>query len=236
VIAEDVDVPHIIVVCGLALEAKTAAGAGVVTICGGDQQRLAAMLREAVMPQTRGILSFGFAGGLEVGLHPGSCIVGRGVLSLGEGFTTDATWSQRMLGAMPTAMHADIASVTRPIQLPAEKRSLRTRTGAAAVDMESHIAGRIARERGLPFAVLRVVLDPAEQTVPKAAIAGHRADGSTDARAVVAALRRRPHDLPAVLRLAFDAWIATRALLRCRRQLGECFAFVDVGHHPLDVA
>ena len=45
--------PHVVVVCGLAYEAKVAAGSGVVAICGGDQHRLAATLREATIPAPR---------------------------------------------------------------------------------------------------------------------------------------------------------------------------------------
>jgi len=218
------------------MEARVAAGEGVVVVCRGDRRRLAADLRDATNPATRGIISFGLAGGLALGLPPGTCIIGRGVLALGEGFATDSDWSHRMLALLPAAMHADIAAADRAIQLPSEKRTLHARTGAIAVDMESHIAGRMAREQRLPFAALRVIVDPAEQTVPKAALAGQRADGTADARAVASALLRRPRDIPAVMRLAYDAWVASRALLRCRRQLGERFALMDVGHHPLDVA
>jgi len=228
--------PHIVAVCGLAMEARIAAGDGVVVVCSGDRRRLAAELRDATTPATRGIISFGLAGGLALGLRPGTCIIARGVLALGEGFATDAAWAHAMLALLPTAAHADLAGVDRPIQLPSEKRTLHARTGAVAVDMESHIAGRVARDRRLPFAAVRVVIDPAERPVPKTALAGQRADGSADARAVASALLRRPREFPAVMRLAFDAWTASRALLRCRRQLGERFAFVDVGHHPFDVA
>jgi hopanoid-associated phosphorylase len=226
----------IVVVCGLAFEARAAAGVGIAAVCSGNQRQLATMLRAAVGPSTRGIISFGCAAALAPDVRTGDCVVARNVLSLGEAFVADPQWSAQMLAAVPTAVHADIASVDRPIQLPAEKRSLNARTGALAVDMESHIAGRIARERGLPFAALRVVLDPAERAVPRAALAGHKPDGSTDAWAVASALWRRPRELPAVMRLAIDAVVASRALLRCRRQLGERLAFVDVGHHPLDVA
>jgi hopanoid-associated phosphorylase len=234
--ADSHEAPHVLVVCGLAFEAKTAAGEGVVVICGGDQRQLAAMVREAVTPATLGLLSFGCGGGLAPGVSSGTCVIGNNVLSIGEAFVCDPQWSARMCAALPQAMHADLASVERAIQLAAEKRNLHARTGAIAVDMESHIAGRVAREAGLPFAALRVVLDPAGRTVPKAALAGHGADGGTDARAVIRALWRRPRELPAVIRLGFDFAIASRALLRCRRQLGERFAVVDVGHHPLDVA
>ena len=51
-------------------------------------------------------------------------------------------------------------------------------TGAAAADMESHVVARLAAELGLPFAVLRVIADPAEREVPPAALAGMRADGA----------------------------------------------------------
>jgi hopanoid-associated phosphorylase len=218
------------------MEARIAEGDDAAVVCSNDRHALAAGLRDAITPSTCGIISFGLAGALEVGLRPGACIIASGVLTLGEGFTTDPAWAHRMLAMLPTALHATIFGADRPIQLPAEKRAMQTRTGAVAVDMESHIAGRVARDKRLPFAVVRVVIDPAEQRVPKAALAGQRADGTADARAVAFALMQRPRELPAVIRLAFDAWIASRALLRCRRQLGERFAFVDVGHHPLDVA
>lgn len=227
--------PHIVVACGLAIEARIAAGDSVVVVCSGDRGQLAADLRDATTPATRGIVSFGFAGGLMADLPPGSCVIARGVLALGEGFVADPAWGDRILAAVPTATYADLAGVDRAIQLPAEKRALHSRTGAVAVDMESHIAARVARDRHLPFAAIRVVIDPVERNVPKSALAGHGSDGSAHARAVAAALLRRPRDIPAVLRLAYDAWGASRALLRCRRQLGERFAFVDVGQHPLDV-
>jgi hopanoid-associated phosphorylase len=207
------------------MEARIAAGDGVVVVCSGDRQRLADELRDAVTPTTRGIVSFGLAGGLAIGLRPGACVVARAVLALGDAFATDRAWAHRMLAALPTAIFADIAGADAALRDPYEKRGWHARTGAVAVDMESHIAGRIARERGLPFAALRVVIDPVEQPVPMAALAGHRSDGTADLRAVLSALLREPRELPAVTRLAFDAWTASRALLRCRRQLGNRFAF-----------
>ena len=45
------------------------------------------------------------------------------------------------------------------------KAALRSETGAAAVDMESHIAAAYAAEAGLPFAALRVISDPATRAL-----------------------------------------------------------------------
>ena len=73
-------------------------------------------------------------------------------------------------------------------------------------------AAEVAAYYGLPFAVLRVVLDPAHRTIPPSALAGAREDGETDPLAVVRALMKRPGDLPGLLRLAEDTRRASRAL------------------------
>jgi hopanoid-associated phosphorylase len=218
------------------MEARIAAGDGVIVVCGNDRRRLLEAVRDATTPATRGVISFGLAGGLKSGLRPGACVIARGVLGLGEGFATDAAWTENILRTVPNPVHADLAGTDRPILLPSEKRALHARTGAVAVDMESQIAARVAHDRGLPFAAVRVVIDPVDRPVPRAALAGYRPDGTTDARAVLSALWRQPRELPGVIRLAYDAAVAARVLLRCRRQLGEAFALVNVSHHPLDMA
>ncbi len=51
-----------------------------------------------------------------------------------------------------------------------EKRRLRQRTGAAAVDLESGAVARVAAMHSMPFAVLRAICDPAESALPPAAL------------------------------------------------------------------
>ena len=51
---------------------------------------------------------------------------------------------------------------------------------------------RIAAELALPFAVLRVIADPAERALPPAALAGMRTDGGMDVGAVLASLAKSP--------------------------------------------
>jgi hypothetical protein len=100
-------------------------------------------------------------------------------------------------------------------------------SGAVAVDMESHVAARLAAHYGLPFAALRIIADPAERSLPAAALVGMRPDGSTDIAAVLRALGRRPSDLPALIRTALDARAAFAALHRDRRTLCALFGFAD---------
>lgn len=226
----------VVAVCGLSFEARIAAGADTIVVCAGMPRRLAALLEDAITPATRGIVSFGLAGGLTPELRPGACIVARAVGGGGDRYETDESWSHRLLAALPGATHGEVAGVDSPVQSADDKHALHARTGAVAVDMESQVAARIAKERALPFAVLRVIADPVGHDVPQAALAGHRVDGSTDVLAILAALIGRPGEVAAVMRLAFDARTARGALLRCRRQLGEGFALTDAGEQRLDVA
>ena len=73
--------------------------------------------------------------------------------------TTDPAWSRRLLNMIDDAVHAPIIGVDEPISQPAAKRELHRATGAAAVDMESHIMARVAAAHRLAFAAVRVIVD-----------------------------------------------------------------------------
>jgi len=60
------------------------------------------------------------------------------------------------------------------------KAKLYAATRASAADMESHVAARAARSRGLPFAALRVVSDAADRTLPPAACVALNPSGGID--------------------------------------------------------
>ena len=112
-----------------------------------------------------------------------------------------------------------MAGVTEPVKSEADKRSLHSSTGALAVDMESHIAGAIATARGLPFAVCRAVVDPAWRTLPPAATAGLRDDGTTAIGPILRELSRQPSQLGALLKLAGDARAARTTLVLARQAM-----------------
>ncbi len=65
-----------IVVVGMAFEARIAAGLGVPVICGGDGRNLATTLARAMAAGCGGLISFGVAGGLAPDLKPGTCVIG----------------------------------------------------------------------------------------------------------------------------------------------------------------
>ena len=67
-----------IIVVGLAFEARIAAGPGIQVVCGGDGSNLTAALTAAIAEARMlfgdcpGIISFGVAGGLAPQLRPGN--------------------------------------------------------------------------------------------------------------------------------------------------------------------
>jgi hopanoid-associated phosphorylase len=228
-------VPPVVAVTCLSFEARIATGPGVRVLC-GDAPRLAAALEAAIDRGCSGIISFGIAGGLDPDLAPGNWVVASKVVSAAERFSTDRAWSKRLLEALPSAVHADIAGVDVPVVESTTKRRLGATTRTVAVDMESHIAARVAAANGLPFVACRVIIDPVQRTLPPAALVGLRPDGTPDPGAVLRSLARHPRQFFTLLRTALDARAAHAALLGGRRLLGSGLGFPDFGKLQLDVA
>lgn len=226
-----------IVVVGLAFEARIVAGPGIRVICSGDGRHLAATLDRAIATERGGLVSFGVAGGLSGELRPGSCVVASEIIYGEQSHTTDRSWSRQVLNALPDAVHGPMIGVAAPVAHPHAKRELHRKTGAIAVDMESHVVARAAAKHRLPMIAIRVVTDPAERALPKSALAGMRANGTTDVGAVVRALSRRPHEFPALLRVAMDTRLARATLLRSREVLrGSSVVVPNLGELGFDVA
>jgi adenosylhomocysteine nucleosidase len=208
----------VIAVTSLALEARVALGPGVAVICKQASQ-LAGALEGAVKGGAAGIISFGIAGGLAPNLAAGNWVIGSAVRTDDGYFPTDRHWAVRLLNALPGAVYAEIAGTDAPAASSRDKRRLHARTGAALVDMESHIAACIAASHRIPFAVCRVVIDAVERDLPPAAVIELRPDGTPDLLAILRSVAREPSQLPTLARTALDARIAVTALRRGRRLL-----------------
>jgi hypothetical protein len=129
-----------------------------------------------------------------------------------------------------------LAGVPTPVANADAKRALHQKTGAVAVDMESHIVASVAAKHAIPMAAIRVITDPAGRALPKSAIGAMRADGTTDFAAMTRLLLRNPWELPTILRTALDARAARATLRRGRELLGPSLGLPDVRRLELDVA
>jgi adenosylhomocysteine nucleosidase len=215
-----------VIVCGLKREAAILAGPGRTAFC-GDASTLRARLSEAASLRPSLVISWGLCGGLDPRLRPGDLILGSEVVSDDGAVKTDeavtASLAQRLLSAGAHVVVERFAASDAPIVTVAAKADLRRRADAAAVDMESLIAGRYALNQRVPFAILRAVADPAERSLPPLALKAVASDGGVNVQAVIGELIRSPRQLAALRALAADSRAAFQALKRCGSLLPGLF-------------
>ena len=238
--------PRFVAVTGLAFEARIVAGPGVTVVCGGGHIQMRRSLENAIRKGCHGILSFGIAGGLAPHLRPGSCVVARNIIAESGRYASDSGWAHSLFGmvqgatrqraALRDVSFGDIVGSDVPLASTHAKRRLHENTGAIAVDMESHIAARIAVEHRLPFAAFRVVTDPSDRALPPAALVATNPDGGIEFAAIMRSLIRHPKQVPTLFRLGLDSWAARQALIPGRRFLGPNLGLPDMREHLLDVA
>lgn len=217
----------LIVVTGMAFEARIARAPGVEVVYAARADRLERALAQALTRGASGVMSFGTAGGLDPDLEPGALIVADAIDGPLGRVATDAAWAERIAAALAApsqpgkavVRQGGLAAVTAPVVSREQKEALQRATGALAVDMESHVAAEQARLCGLPFAACRAVVDPAWRTLPPAATAGLRDDGTTALAPILRELASDPGQLPAMIRLAFDARAARASLVAARAAL-----------------
>jgi len=140
------------------------------TRCGPGPTSAAAAARAAVRAGAGGLLLWGFAGGLAGHLACGSIVLPRLVRgSDGRRYATDSGWRARLAAALPAgavAESGDLACVDFVATTPDAKRRIREATGAVALDMESAAVAAVALEAGIPFVVLKVVIDGPNDALP----------------------------------------------------------------------
>lgn len=174
------------------------------------------------------ILSFGICGALDPSLKVGDLVIGGAV----NGVLADPEWTARLAAALPAARIGSFAAGDAMVADISAKAALRERSGAMAVDMESHAVA----QTGIPFAVLRAVSDRADRSLPPAARVGLKADGRPDIAAVLKSLLADPSQMPALIRTAWDVETAYRALGNALDLLGSGIGRLDLGEHFVDVA
>jgi nucleoside phosphorylase len=186
-----------------------------VVVCGAAavaRERIGRVLDE-IRPSA--IVLAGVCGGLDPSLSPGDLVLARSVLVPGRPELVPASpLLDTVRGALRRSgwpfVTAPLLTVERPLGSRREKTDVWNATGAAGVDMESHAVAAAARERGIPWIVLRAVLDPAGSELP---VSLRSWTGEGDEPTVLAVAATRPWEWSAYLRLAF-AWRRAAAALR----------------------
>ena len=232
---DKIDSRPVLIVTGLVQEARIAAGPGMTVICSSsDPQQLRALLTVFDPSTIRGVISFGIAGGLDPSLKSGDVVVATEVMAGDARWLAGVALNEELIASVALGrrrvVRGGLAGVEEVIIAQAGKAALRSETGAAAVDMESHIAAAYAAEAGLPFAALRVISDPATRALPALAKSAIKPNGDIDLRKVLRGVARNPLTLRALVSTGIDFNRALRSLRGCRSFLlgGEGLLAADI--------
>ncbi len=172
------------------------------------------------------LVSFGICGGLDPELRPGDLVLADTVLT-GDGARHPASAERRaalearLSGLALRLAAGPLLGQDRPLAGAADKAARFAATGALAVDMESHGVARAAQAAGLPFLVVRAIADPAEHSLPRAALKAIGPDGRLKLVSALAAMYLRPWESPALVRLAYETRLAFDTLERVAERIAE---------------
>ena len=148
------------------------------------------------------VLTCGFAGGLNPELKLGEVVfeIGNQKSEIGDQLLA--------AGAKP----AKIFCADRIATTVAEKKKLRSETGAEVVEMESAAIQAVCRERGILCATVRVISDTAGEDLPLNFNALSKPDKSLDFGKLFLAIARSPGKIGALLALQKKTSFAAQQL------------------------
>lgn len=172
------------------------------------------------------LVSWGMAGGLDPALVAGTVFLPSEVVAAdGARLLTAPHWRERLSAAvsaqggpvLPIILQGRLLTSSKAIGSLADKAMLFRQTGAAAVDMESLAIAEIAHTYQLPFIAVRVIVDSAEDALPRAVTAAADSEGQLQVWRLMGELARAPADLAPLIRLAQRYRVANRSLAAIAR-------------------
>jgi adenosylhomocysteine nucleosidase len=185
-----------------------------------DPNQLRALLTTLDPTSVRGVISFGVAGGLDPSLKTGDVVVATEVMAGDARWLAGLSLTEAQIASIALGrrrvVRGLLAGVEEVVAASACKAALHSETGAAAVDMESHIAAAYAAEAGIPFAALRVISDPAHRALPVVARKAIKPNGDLDLVQIMGSVVRNPRSLRALVSTGIDFNRALRSLRGCR--------------------
>ena len=175
------------------------------------------------------LLGWGSAAALHPALRPGTVMLPDAVIGVdGSTIRIDADWHERVRGRIEREMPlrvSPIAETQGVLTGASDKLSLARKRGAVAADMESAALGGFARDRNVPFLVIRAVADDSETGLPGWLLATLDEQGRPRPAGLCAGLLSHPLDILHLARLAHGFGAAARSLRRVHACAGPQFLF-----------
>jgi len=154
------------------------------------------------------VLTCGFAGGLESHLTHGEIV-----------FSADEESGLKLKLLAAGAREAQLFCADHIAVSAEEKRALRQKTGADAVEMESEIIRAVCREQKIPSATVRVISDIAGEDLPLDFNELMTPDRKLDFGKLTLAILKSPGKIGALLRLQKQTSGSAKILARTLAQI-----------------
>jgi adenosylhomocysteine nucleosidase len=218
----------LVVVTGLAAEARIARAPGVTTLIGaGRSDRLAAELEAAIAGGARRLLSFGVAGALAPHLKPGDLIVGRALIDGVTHTPCDPAWSAAMMDRLaraPSSLRAERSN-------PEIEAAVDPRIGMAGVTSER----RDGERRQIASVTISGLLRSARND--DSAMSAFFADiAGVDALVAEPAAKAALHLSSGAAAVDMESGVVARAAARHRLPFSILRAIADPAHRALPPA
>lgn len=188
-----------------------------------NARRAAQQLLDAGMRQ---LLVWGIAGGLDAAHKPGALFVPESIVNAADRrhFRVSKSWHEELTAfisvpGIEVISRGVLLTVAEVVETAADKQALAMQYGALMVDMEAAAVAEVAMRAGAEFAVVRALADAADMPLPPSVLAAIATQHPH--RHLMKELLKRPHDLPAVLRLGRSFQRAHRSLAAAARLLAS---------------
>lgn len=172
----------------------------------------------------RALVSWGTAAALAPELAPGCIVLPEAILgSDGQRYSSAGDWQGRVYRALEGRVPLDTGPLQETFSVlrgRREKAALGRRWGARAADMESAAVAEAARGAGVPFLVVRAIVDSAGAAVPECVVRATRPEGTLALGTLLAGALAHPSQIMALVPLALGFRAGRRGLRRVARLAG----------------
>lgn len=171
------------------------------------------------------LVSWGFASGLLPGISTGSLILPERIVAPDQSvYHVEPVWHERLCGRLETHVGLYRGTLAESVVVLAdctEKTAFFHGTGAMAVDMESASIASAANEAGVPFMVIRAIMDEAETVIPRSVLNSIDEFGRVNSLRFLSCLVRRPAEFMSLVRLGRNFQAARATLTMVVRHAGS---------------
>lgn len=175
------------------------------------------------------LISWGCAGALSHELKMGDLVLADSLLSIdGTQTPVNAAWHEHtktILGSTVAVYRGALLNSQDVISTAQEKQAIYEKTGALAIDMESHAIAQVAQHYALPFLAIRAIADPSTMDLPVAISGALNDEGEIDMSKIVFSLARNPKEIPHLIQIGQYFQIAKQKLSTVASQLPQIIAF-----------